>query len=72
MWHKITFVAESRRIAPEALQRFATDRREQYGLVNDGTGLEVSTWHVDKLVADFNASVAPAAGQYDATHGMDH
>ncbi|HEM7843231.1 hypothetical protein L0Z02_29690 (plasmid) [Burkholderia multivorans] len=58
MWHKVTFVAESQRVDAEAFERFASTKMDQYGLLDDGTGLEVSTWHVDKLIADFKISVS--------------
>lgn len=62
MWHRLSFVAESRRVDASALERFAVERKDQYGLVNDGSAWEVSTWHVDKLIADFKASADSPAG----------
>lgn len=64
MWHRIEFVAESRKVDAEALVRFAKTNEDRFGIVEDTPGeLEVSTWHVDALVSAFFSSLAePMAG----------
>lgn len=63
MWHKLAFVAESRRLDAQQLSAFALARVEQYGLIT-GKQTEVNTWHVDQLVEDYRGQVtdvSPAA-----------
>lgn len=62
MWHAISLVAESRRLDADALTAFALSNQGKYSIATDSGRPEVSTWHVDKMVADFKAAntVAPA------------
>jgi len=62
MWHSLSFVAESRQLDAGDLTSFALSHQDKYGIVQDRGEPEVNTWHVDQLVADFNASGTPAAG----------
>ena len=55
MWHKLSFVAESRNLDPEVFKHYALTWKEKYSIVDEGTGPEVNTWNVDTLVADYKA-----------------
>lgn len=58
MWHPLSRVAENYRWdekVTESFIKFAEEREEQYGLdMTPGHETYVNTWHVDKLVEDFN------------------
>lgn len=61
MWFPLSFVAESQSLDRQSLEVFASAHVDQYGIVDDGKGLEVSNWYVDDLVRDFKSWVqAPA------------
>lgn len=53
MWHTLAFVAESRSVDAAELTAFAEQRADKYGIVDEGQGPEVNTWHVNELVRDF-------------------
>ncbi|MBC8741723.1 hypothetical protein F6X40_34755 [Paraburkholderia sp. UCT31] len=61
MWHRVSFVAESRRLPAAELEAFAAANPSTYGIVSELGYPEVNTWHVDKLVADFRASLGESA-----------
>lgn len=54
MWHRIAFVAESRRVDASNLEAFALAHQGQYGVIAERDAVEVSTWHGDALVRDFD------------------
>ena len=56
MWHPLEYVAQSRQIDPDKLKRFALDNGDKYGVIKENGSVEVSTWHVDKLIEDFRAA----------------
>ena len=53
MWHAIRTVARNRRCDTEALVKYAGEHKAKYHILRVGDEMEVSTWFVDKLVADF-------------------
>lgn len=55
MWFPLAFVAESRSVAKEPLAAFALAHPSQYGIVDDGTGPEISNWYVDAVERDFKS-----------------
>jgi hypothetical protein len=57
MWHPIAFVAESLRLDGQALTEFAIENEDKYGILIEGRGPEVNTWHVDALVSDFRTAI---------------
>lgn len=67
MWHPLTFVAESRFLDADKFIAFARrpDVWKKHGLVSAGQGLEVSTWNVDALVADYKASIGADVAKAD-------
>ena len=69
MWHTIKFVAQSRGLDVQALTAFASKQSGTCGVITSGALAEVSTWHVDQLVADFLAS--EAARRLSAAGGSD-
>ena len=56
MWHSLVLVAASRKVDSKGLVEFALADMDRYGIVDDGSGPEVNTWHVDALVLDFKAT----------------
>jgi hypothetical protein len=62
MYHSIEYVAEVRRLDPQALTAFALAHEKTYGIVQQYGYPEVSTWYVDKLCADFKAQQPAPAG----------
>lgn len=58
MWHRISFVAESRNLPADELTAFAFAKVERYGLVVDRGSVEVSTWQADALIRDYMAQAA--------------
>lgn len=72
MWHPLSVVAESRLLNREKLIAFAQrpENWAKYRLVSAGQGLEVSTWYVDQLVADFKDSLGPESAHADRTEAI--
>lgn len=68
MWHRLSFVAESRSLPKDELTAFALEHTERYGLVVDRGSVEVNTWNVDALVRDFEAR-ATAVNQEGKDYG---
>lgn len=53
MWHPVSVVAQTRRVAAAELTKFALTNQDKYGICVERGCAQVNTWHVDSLIADF-------------------
>lgn len=56
MRYEITYIADLLGVDQDALMEFAIQNFSSYGISLNQSNLEVSTWYVDQLIADFKAT----------------